>query len=141
MHRNVYVIYECIGCIYIYIYIYIYIVYIVEQKYSDMVNCSWTYSSRLVLLYFFINSKHHKSDAFLITIQLLVVKKMKYICEKNRMCKASNCWKMTHSRLYLSTALLFTLFINNHRCKIEEHNKCSDMATCSWTYSSRRVSL
>ena len=26
-------------------------IYTVEHKYSDMVNCSWTYSSRLVLLY------------------------------------------------------------------------------------------
>ena len=32
---------------------------------------------------------------------------------------------MTHKRLYLSTALLFALNINNHRCKILVHNKCS----------------
>ena len=48
---------------------------------------------------------------------------------------------MTHKRLDLSTALLFWLSINSHRCKIVEHNKCSDTGNCSWTYSSRRVSL
>ena len=64
-----------------------------------------------------------------------------YICQQNRMWKASNYWKMIHKRLYLSTALLFALNINKHRCKIVEHNTCSDMANCSWIYSSRRVSL
>ena len=59
----------------------------------------------------------------------------------NRMCKASNYWKMTHKHLYLSKVLLFPLNFNNHRCKIVEHNKCSDMTNCSWTYSSRCVSL
>ena len=47
------------------------------------------------------------------------------------MCKASNYWKMTHKPLYVSRALLFALNIKNHRSKIVEHNKCSDMANCS----------
>ena len=64
-----------------------------------------------------------------------------YICQQNRMWKAYNYWKMIHKRLYLSTALLFALDINKHRCKIVEHNTCSDMAKCSWIYNSRRVSL
>ena len=59
----------------------------------------------------------------------------------NRMCKASNYWKMTQKGLYLSTALLFALNINNHRRITAEHNKCNDMVNCSWTYKSRHVSL
>ena len=39
---------------------------------------------------------------------------------------------MAHKRLYLSTALLFAVDINNNRCKIVEHNKCNDMANCSF---------
>ena len=88
-----------------------------------------------------MNRKHHKRDAFWIAIQLLVVKKMKYICEHKQNVQSSNYWKMTHKRLYLSTALLSVLNINNHRYKIVQHNKCSDMANCSWIYNSRRVSL
>ena len=43
----------------------------------------------------------------------------------NRICKSPNCWKLTHKRLYLSTALLFAPNINNHRCNIVEYNKCT----------------
>ena len=39
--------------------------------------------------------------------------------------------KMAYKRLYLSTALLFAININNHRCKIVERNKGSDMASSS----------
>ena len=57
------------------------------------------------------------------------------------MCKGSNNCKMTQKHLYRSTALLFALNIKKHRCKLVEQNNCSDMATCSWTYSSRDISL
>ena len=39
---------------------------------------------------------------------------------------------MAHKRLYLSTALLFAVDINNSRCKIVEQNKCNDMTNCSF---------
>ena len=57
------------------------------------------------------------------------------------MCKVSNYRKMTHKALCVSRVLLFALNIKNHRSKIVEQNKCSDMANCSSTYSNRRVSL
>ena len=47
------------------------------------------------------------------------------------MCKASNYRNLTHKPLYVSRALLFALNSNNHRSKIGEHNKSSDMANCS----------
>ena len=39
-----------------------------------------------------------------------------------------------HTNVFIFQVL--ALNINNHRSKIVEHNKCSDMANCSWTYSS-----
>ena len=83
--------------IYIYIYIYKYIyIYILEVKFLKW----FPPSEKLLYIYIYI-----------------------YIYVY-RICKASNYWKMTHKRFYLSTALLFALNINNyHRCIIVEHNK------------------
>ena len=47
------------------------------------------------------------------------------------MYKASNYREMTHKHLFLSIALLLAVNVNNHRCKIVEHNKGSDIANCS----------
>ena len=47
----------------------------------------------------------------------------------NRMCKASNYWTQTRKRLYLWTALLLTLNINNHRCIIVARRTICIMVT------------
>ena len=65
-----------------------------------------------------------------------------------RLCKAPKYWKMTQKCLYLSTALLLALNINDHRCKLVVHKKCTTLisrgvllkeeiiiATSSWTAS------
>ena len=91
--------------------------------------------------YLFMNSKHHKRDAFLVAIQLLVVKKMEYACEHEQNVQSIWLLKEWHKNAFNFQQLLFSLNINNHRCKIVEQNNCSDMANCSWTYSSRCVSL
>ena len=119
-----------------------------HNKCSDMANCSWTYSSRMVLLkeelisatcsWTASTTKEVPSES---QFRCLWLRKWNIHANKNRMCKASNYWKITHKRLYLRTALLFALNIYNQKCKIVEHNKCHDMVNCSWTYSSRRVSL
>ena len=119
-----------------------------HNKCSDMANCSWTYSSRMVLLkeelisatcsWTASTTKEMPSES---QFRCLWLRKWNIHANKNRMCKASNYWKITHKRLYLRTALLFALNIYNQKCKIVEHNKCHDMVNCSWTYSSRRVSL
>ena len=44
------------------------------------------------------------------------------------MCKASNYLKMTYKCLYLSTALLFALSINDHRCK----EQCNTISAVAW---------
>ena len=86
-----------------------------------------------------MNIKHNTSDAYLMA--MVVVKKFKYICEHNRMCKASTYLKIPYKICYLSTALLFALNINNHSCKIVEHDKYSDMVNWPSTYSGRLLSL
>ena len=53
---------------------------------------------------------------------------MKDICEHKPNVQASNYLKITHKSLSFLRALLFPLNMNNHRCKIMGHNKCSDMA-------------
>ena len=89
-------------------------------------SCSWTASI----------TKEMPSE---LPFGCLWLKKWNIYVNKNRMFKASSYWNMTHKRLYLLTVLLLALKINNHRWKIGEHNKCSDMGNCLWTYISRRV--
>ena len=43
-------------------------------------------------------------------------------------------YKQTNSNIY-DMIYIYNIYI------IAEHNKCSDMANCSWIYSSRRVSF
>ena len=51
--------------------------------------------------YLFMNSKHHKSDAFLLVNQLLLVKKMKYICE-HIICEIYyEIYEITHYEIYM----------------------------------------
>ena len=57
-------VYVCV-CVCIYIYIYIYIIYYTLRRAHQR--------------YLFMNSKHHKSDALKVAIQLLVVTTKKYI--------------------------------------------------------------
>ena len=117
-----------------------------HNKCSDMANCSWTYSRRRVLLQEEIISASCSWTASItkempseLPFGCLWLKKWNIYVNKNRMFKASSYWNMTHKRLYLLTVLLLALKINNHRWKIGEHNKCSDMGNCLWTYISRRV--
>ena len=47
-------------------------------------------------------------------------------------------WSNTYTYIYTTLLLARS---SNIWCKMVEHNKCSDMANCSWTYRSRRVLL
>ena len=111
-------------------YIYIYIVE--HNKCSDMANsfCSDACCSKKSSSALLFQQQQASQQRCLLnrhsTVKCLWLKKWNIYVNISRMCKASNYLKMTHKRLYLSTALLFALNINNHRFKIVEHSKCSD---------------
>ena len=109
-------------------------------------NCSWGYRGRRDLLQEeLINATCwclSTSDAFQVAIWLLVVTTWEYIREHKQcsMCKAPNVEDDILNVFNLSAALLFA-HGSSHGRKIVGHDKCSGMGSCSWIYSSRRVSL
>ena len=76
-----------------------------------------------------MNSKHHKSDAFQVAIQLLAINSTEIYMSIEAVCaKRLNVERLYIKYLKLSTALLFANSSNHSRCKIVEQYKWSDMA-------------
>ena len=52
----------------------------------------------------------------------------------NRMCKASNYWKMTHKRLYLSTPTFISLHLMEIKISAKENSSSYSQSSCWWSW-------